>query len=229
MAKCLIRKVASFGVLALLTISHVVVQSAEVMNGCTKSIAVIGAGASGLTSAKNAIAEGYDVTIYEQGEELGGVWVYSDEVGKGKYGLNVHSVMYKGLRTHTPKQLIEFPDHHHLNETSTFPSHSDILKYLHSYADQFDLNDHIKFSHSVIRVLPVANDKWEVIVKDLTNDKFITKIYDAVFVCNGHHSAPRIPEYEGASEFQGKVIHQSDYRNGEMFRGMFLTFVFMTS
>lgn len=40
-----------------------------------KTVAVIGAGTSGLTSAKYSIAQGYDVTIYEQNEQLGGIWV----------------------------------------------------------------------------------------------------------------------------------------------------------
>lgn len=222
MANRLMRRDITFGFCVLLTISQVFVECAVVINGCKKSIAVIGAGPSGLTSAKHAIAQGYDVTIYDQGDEIGGLWVYSDEIGVGKYGLNVHSAMYEGLRTNTPKQLIEFPDHHHPNNTASFPSRSDILKYLHSYADRFNLNEHIQFNHLVIRVLPIANDKWEVIVKDLPNQQFITKVFDAVFVCNGHYFAPRIPEIEGASEFNGKVIHSHDYRTGEIFRGMFL-------
>lgn len=63
-----------------------------------KSIAVIGAGASGLTTARHAIAQGHYVTVFEQNDQLGGVWVYTDDVGKMKNGLKVHTAMYKGLR-----------------------------------------------------------------------------------------------------------------------------------
>lgn len=62
------------------------------------SIAIIGAGASGLTTARHAIDQGHYVTVFEQNNELGGVWVYTDDVGKSKNGLKVHTAMYKGLR-----------------------------------------------------------------------------------------------------------------------------------
>lgn len=210
------------------------------------NVVVIGAGASGLCSAKHCIAHGYDVTIYEQSNELGGVWVYTDEVGKDKYGVNIHTAMYKGLRclfklfkhtfifqyslkcqqlfpirTNTPYQLIEFPDHRHPNNIPSFPTQADILKFLHSYADRFDLQKYIKLNHLVIRVLPVENDKWEVIVKDFAKNEFIKNVYDAVVVCNGHNFAPRIPDIEGVNEFKGKLIHSHSFRTAEAFYGRF--------
>lgn len=39
------------------------------------NIAIIGAGASGLTTARHAIDQGHYVTVFEQNDELGGVWV----------------------------------------------------------------------------------------------------------------------------------------------------------
>lgn len=62
------------------------------------NVAVIGAGLSGLASAKYLTAQGYDVTIYEQNEELGGIWCYTDKTGKNQYGINVHTAMYQNLR-----------------------------------------------------------------------------------------------------------------------------------
>lgn len=62
------------------------------------NIAIIGAGPAGLASARRSIGQGHNVTVYEQQNELGGVWVYTDEIGKNKYGLNIHTAMYKELR-----------------------------------------------------------------------------------------------------------------------------------
>lgn len=62
------------------------------------NVAVIGAGTSGLCAAKHSIDEGFNVTIYEQGEQFGGIWWYTDKTGKDEYGVNVHTAMYKGLR-----------------------------------------------------------------------------------------------------------------------------------
>lgn len=81
-----------FGVLIL--ISRIYQSDAKV----SLNIGIIGAGAAGLVTAKYCSKDGHNVTIYEQNKELGGVWLYTDEVGKNKYGLNIHSSMYKGLR-----------------------------------------------------------------------------------------------------------------------------------
>lgn len=67
-------------------------------NGSVLSVAVIGAGVSGLCSAKHAIAQGLNVTIFEQSEEIGGIWYYTDEVGKDQYGVDIHTSMYRELR-----------------------------------------------------------------------------------------------------------------------------------
>lgn len=88
-----------FGLLVLLNICQI--ECGTVSNAIEKprlNIAVIGAGPAGLVSAKHSIANGHNVTVFEQNKELGGVWVYTDETGKNEYGLNVHTAMYKGLR-----------------------------------------------------------------------------------------------------------------------------------
>ncbi|XP_037049491.1 senecionine N-oxygenase-like [Bradysia coprophila] len=182
------------------------------------NIAIIGAGTSGLASARYSIASGHSVTVFEQNADLGGVWAYTDAVGKNQYGVNIHSSMYEELRTNAPYQLMELPGHHYPNDTDQFPRHSDVLKYLHSYADRFDITKHIKFNHLVVRVLPLEEDKWEIVVKELPSDEFITKIFDIVFVCNGHFFAPSSPEIEDAQEFRGKLIHSHDFRTAEAFR-----------
>lgn len=115
---------------------------------------------------------------------------------------------------------MEFPGHPYPNDTIPFPPQSDVLAYINSYADRFDLRKHIKVNHIVIRVLPIKDEKWEVIVKDLENDRFITRVFDAIFVCNGHFSVPYYPTIEGADEFKGKVIHSHHYRYPDpLFRG----------
>ena len=42
--------------------------------------AVIGAGAAGLVAARELIAEGHQVTVFEKGSQTGGVWVYTDDI-----------------------------------------------------------------------------------------------------------------------------------------------------
>lgn len=61
-------------------------------------IAIIGAGAGGLAAARHTLAsEGFQVTVFEQSDRLGGTWVYSDRVGNDDFGLPVNSSMYYNL------------------------------------------------------------------------------------------------------------------------------------
>ncbi|XP_031638724.1 senecionine N-oxygenase-like [Contarinia nasturtii] len=182
------------------------------------NVAIIGAGTSGLAISRYLLAEKYNVTIYEQSEQFGGIWWYTDKTGKDQYGVGVHSAMYQGLRTNLPHQLMEFPDFPYPNGTIPYPPQADVLNYLHSYADHYDIKKHIKLNHLVIRVLPIEDDKWEVIVKDLPNNEFQTLTYDYVFVCNGHFSSPRYPSIPGIKEFEGKMLHSHDYRKPESFQ-----------
>lgn len=114
---------------------------------------------------------------------------------------------------------MEFIDHSYPNGTKSYPPQVEVLKYLHSYAERFNIKSHIKLNHLVIRVVPVENEKWEVIVKDLPNDKYETLIYDLVFVANGHFASPRYPSVPGLDEFKGRTLHSHDYRTSEAFHG----------
>lgn len=115
---------------------------------------------------------------------------------------------------------MEVPDFHLPSDIAPFPSQPDMLNYLHSYADHFDLIQYIKFNHLVIRVRPIENDRWEIIVHNLVEDKLIKSVYDAVFVCNGHFFQPFIPNIVGANEFKGKLLHSHDFRSAEKFQGI---------
>lgn len=43
--------------------------------------------------------------------------------------------------------------------------------------------------------------------------------FDAVVVCNGHYSEPRLPAFPGQGAFPGAQLHSHNYRRPERFRG----------
>ena len=47
-----------------------------------KKVAIIGAGAAGLCGARHMQAAGFDVTIFEIGTQIGGMWVYKNDNGR---------------------------------------------------------------------------------------------------------------------------------------------------
>lgn len=182
-------------------------------------LCVIGVGVSGLCALKRAIEYGCEEVIaFEQSCEIGGTWMCREEIGMDKYGLPVHSSMYKGLTTDIPKEIMCYPDFPYPSLPSSYISSSDVLDYLNLYATQFDLYDKIKFERSVYRVRPVE-DRWEVIVRNLPEDKHEFYSFDSVLVCTGNFHTPFKPSFVGYDLFKGIQIHSHEYRDAERFRG----------
>ncbi|KAK9862092.1 hypothetical protein WJX84_002278, partial [Apatococcus fuscideae] len=133
--------------------------------------AVVGAGAAGLVAAKELLAEGHRVTVFEQGPVLGGTWVYtpkSDEAsrpspGPGVAEGRVYTSMYRDLRTNLPREVMSFLDFPFLpdamggrsHDTRRFCSHSEVLAYLEAFTDAFSLRHHIQYDTTVTLAEPL--------------------------------------------------------------------------
>ena len=67
---------------------------------CIQKVCVVGAGASGLCAARllSALSPQPEIKVFERTEQIGGVWVYSDEPDINQDGVVVHGRMYKGMR-----------------------------------------------------------------------------------------------------------------------------------
>jgi len=71
-------------------------------------VAVIGAGAAGLVALRHLRdhLDTFQPVAFEQTQQIGGTWVYSDEVGiDSSTGRPVHSSMYRHLRVNLPKEV----------------------------------------------------------------------------------------------------------------------------
>lgn len=84
-----------------------------------------------------------------------------------------------------------------------FPSHRDMMAYLESYADAFDLRRTIRFRSRVEEVRPDVG-AWRVTLQGGSSSR-----YDAV-VANGYHWEPRWPPF--ADPAAPNVSHAHAYR-----------------
>ena len=62
--------------------------------------------------------------------------------------------------------------------------------------------------------------KWRVVSATTSSgDHSVEEVYDAVVVCNGHYSEPRVPHFPGGSWPGTLQMHSHNYRDPAMFTG----------
>ena len=169
-------------------------------------VCVIGAGPSGITAAKNLLDEGLEVTVFDQGKEVGGNWVFSDQPG--------HSSVFETTHIISSKTLSQYEDYPMPSDYPDYPSHQQLAAYFQGYAKQFNLYPHILFESRVISCR--RNDQGKLDVEVESAGVCSTHTFDALAVCNGHHWNPRMPEYPG--NFSGRLMHSHDVKRFSIFK-----------
>lgn len=164
-------------------------------------IAIIGAGSSGIAAGKALRQKGLTFDIYEKGSNLGGMWRYENDNGL--------SCAYRSLHIDTSRNNLGYPDFPIPSDKPDFLSHQDLLAYLESYADRFDVRRSVQFNTEVTSVEKLPDGRWRVTSKKGPRD------YRAVIVANGHLWDARWPSFSGT--FNGTAIHSSQYRTAAPF------------
>jgi len=159
-------------------------------------VAVIGAGAAGLASARWLMDAGLEPAVFERTAAVGGIW-------RPDTGL-----AYPSLRTNTSKQKTAFSD---LAFDAALPDHpyrDQVLAYLERYADVTGVRERIHFGADVRAVRPAA-DGW-----DVDGERF-----DAVVVATGLFARSLEPPLPGRERFSGTILHSREYRDPALFAG----------
>ena len=173
-----------------------------------KSIGIIGAGASGLTCAKHMMEEGWDVTLYEIGSHVGGMWVYQND--------NNRSSAYRTLHINTARDLTSFSDYPFDPAVQPFPSHWDMAKYLKDYAAHFGILPHVLFNTKVVDLRPAASYTPEKPRWQIKSEAGETFEHDTVVVASGHLTKPlEVPMFRDG--FKGEYLHSHDYKEPAAF------------
>jgi dimethylaniline monooxygenase (N-oxide forming) len=174
-----------------------------------RRVAIIGAGACGICAAKYLLEVGFDVTVFEIGSQIGGMWCYLNDNGR--------SSAYRTLHINTSRGVTRFSDLDFDADTQDFPDHADMHRYLVSYAEHFGVMPRIRFDSRVMRVRPVFDPaceapRWQVEIENGTLETF-----DAVLMATGHLTRPyEIPELQ---RFNGDYLHSHHYKAPEPYVG----------
>jgi dimethylaniline monooxygenase (N-oxide forming) len=171
-------------------------------------ICVVGAGSSGIASAKVLHARGIPFDVYEVSDRVGGNWVFGNANGM--------SSSYRSLHINTSRERMEYSDFPMPKSYPDFPHHTQIAAYFDAYVDHFGFRDAIRFGTGVEHVARRDDGRWDVRIA--TGE---TIAYDAVVVANGHHWDPRPPEppFPGHDTFAGEQLHAHHYRTEDQLAG----------
>lgn len=104
---------------------------------------------------------------------------------------------------------------------TTYPQYvpkNDFLKYLDNYVAHFGIKP--LYRRRVVSAAFDDNTKeWRVVAKKVDDDDeeegFVGRF---LVVASGETTDPFIPEVEGLSSFQGKVVHSTQYRSGKEYQ-----------
>ncbi|KAJ9706848.1 hypothetical protein PVL29_002021 [Vitis rotundifolia] len=201
------------------------------------NVAIIGAGAGGLVSARELRREGHQVVVFERQAQLGGTWVYNpgveaDPLGSDPSRAIVHSSLYASLRTNLPREAMGFRAYPFVStgqphrDSRRFPGHQEVLLYLNDYATEFGLTELVRFETEVVYAGLVEDGKWKVRSRrgnGVADD--VDEVFDALVVCNGHYTEPRTAEIPGIDAWPGKQMHSHNYRIPEPYRDLVIILI----
>lgn len=162
-----------------------------------RDVIVIGAGWSGLCACKYMLEEGLSVVALEKREDIGGVWLYTEDP-------TIPSVM-RATQCTSSSTVTEMSDYPMPEEIGMFPHHTDVLEYLRSYAREFNLLPHIKFNSAVKEAVKRGN-AWRV-------TSCTGQVYTSSYLVSaaGVLQEPnREPEGTILKGFTGKILHHSE-------------------
>jgi putative flavoprotein involved in K+ transport len=163
-------------------------------DGDRLEIAIVGAGAAGLATAALLKAKGRAPVVLEAGPEPGAAW----------------RDRYDRLHLHTPRLLSGLPGLRIPRRYGRWVGRDDLIEYLRTYAGVHALD-----IRTGTRVERIDRDGSSWLLETAAGPLRAAQ----VVVATGYNGAPFLPDWPGLDGFTGELVHSSQYRNPEPYRG----------
>jgi cation diffusion facilitator CzcD-associated flavoprotein CzcO len=157
-------------------------------------VAVVGGGFGGVGAAAMLKRAGYeDVTVFERGERVGGVW---------------HHNTYPGAACDIPSHLYEFSFATNPRWSRRYAPQAEIQAYLEEIVSRYGVRDRIRTGTEVLSARwDEARDAW---VLETTAGPHEANVL--VTAC-GQLSVPTVPPIPGLESFAGPAFHTARWRH----------------
>jgi cyclohexanone monooxygenase len=155
-------------------------------------IVVVGGGLGGLYALHRLRSLGLSVLVFEAGSGVGGTWFWNRYPGAR---CDVESMEYSYSFSADLQQEWVWPER--------YGTQPEILRYINHVTDRFDLRRDIKLNTRVTSALfDPASGRWTV-----ETDKGDVVSAQFCVMASGNLSTPRVPDFPGLGNFQGKWYH----------------------
>ena len=156
---------------------------------------VIGGGPAGIAVAASLRRRGVGSLVLEKGPTIAPAW---------------HN-HYDRLHLHTNKAVSGLPGRPMPASYPKYPSRDDVAAYMANYADQEGIKVHLNSE-----VVEASSNGRGWLVATADGQEYAG---DNLVVATGLSHTPFVPTHPGQETFAGEMLHTSEYRNGEPFRG----------
>ncbi len=154
------------------------------------TVAVLGAGAGGIAMGIRLKRAGYDFTIYEKSDGVGGTW---------------RDNTYPGAACDVPSHLYSYSFELNPWWSRTYASQPEILAYLERCTDQYGVRPHVRTGTAITEARwDGGNQLWHLTAA--SGDRFTA---DVVVSGLGMLNVPNIPDIPGADRFRGRAFHSA--------------------
>ena len=150
--------------------------------------AIIGAGMSGVLAAIQLREAGYDFTVFEKADRVGGTW---------------RENTYPGIACDVPSHLYSYSFELNPDWNYTSSPGAEIRSYFEGAAKRYGVEDSIRFGEPVVRC-EWLGDRWEIETGAGTVDRF-----EWVIAATGILHHPKLPDIEGLDDFAGNCFHSA--------------------
>jgi NADPH-dependent 2,4-dienoyl-CoA reductase/sulfur reductase-like enzyme len=159
-----------------------------------REVIVVGAGGAGLSAALALKDRGVSSLVVDRAGEVGSSW-------RGRYDR---------LRLNSSRGLSHLPGRAYRKGTARFPTRDQVIEHLQHYASA----DRLELSlNTAVDRIDRRSGGWRVQTSGGELEA------SQVIVAAGYDHTPFVPDWPGRDEFDGRLLHASEYVNPDRFKG----------
>ncbi len=160
------------------------------------SVAIIGAGMSGILAAIRLKQAGVPFVIFDKNPDVGGTWLENTYPGARVDSSN-HVYSYSFA------QRLDWPYHYSTQEV--------LLDYFRNCADTFGVRKHIQFNTEVLSAhFDDDTATWRLCIRRPDGSEELVE-FQAVISAVGQLNRPNFPDIPGIGSFEGPAFHSAEW------------------